>query len=167
MNKLISPALKLLPFAALMLALLVAPFATADLTGKVVKIQDGDTITVLDKDNVQHSIRFAQIDAPESNQPWGAKSKGYLASRLAGQYVVVVRAGKDHYKRVLGTVFLSGININEEQIRTGNAWVYTKYATDKNLFGIEKQARMNKVGLWRLPENERVEPWIWRKSKNH
>lgn len=167
MNKLMSPAIKLLPFAALMMALLVAPFATADLTGKVVKIQDGDTITILDKNNVQHRIRFTQIDAPESNQPWGAKSKGYLTSRLAGENVVVVSAGKDDYKRVLGTVYLSGVNINEEQVKTGNAWVYTRYATDKSLFEMEKQARMNKIGLWQLPENERIAPWIWRKSKNN
>lgn len=167
MNKLISPAIKIFPTAALLLTLIIAPFAAADMTGKVVKIQDGDTITILDKHNVQHRIRLAQIDAPESNQPWGAKSKGYLTGRLAGKTVVVVSSGIDRYKRVLGTVFLSGVNINEEQVKTGNAWVYTQYATDKSLFEIEKQARNNKAGLWKLPENERIAPWIWRRTKKH
>ncbi len=151
----------------LMLVLFLAPFALADITGKVVKIQDGDTITILDKNNVQHRIRFTQIDAPESNQPWGAKSKGYLTSRLAGKSVLVVSAGRDQYKRILGTVYLSGVNINKEQIETGNAWVYTKYATDKSLFAIEKQARLSKVGLWQLKESERIAPWVWRKTKKN
>lgn len=164
MTKLLKSQQNYISIMFLMLCMLVSPFASADLTGKVVKIQDGDTITILDNQNVQHRIRFAQIDAPESNQPWGAKSKSYLTSRLAGKTVTVVSAGTDRYKRVLGTVYLSNVNINVEQVKTGNAWVYTQYATDKSLFEIEKQARLNKVGLWRLPESERIAPWIWRKN---
>jgi endonuclease YncB( thermonuclease family) len=39
--------------------LLAAPTAFADtLTGKVVKVADGDSITVLDSTNMQHRIRF-------------------------------------------------------------------------------------------------------------
>jgi endonuclease YncB( thermonuclease family) len=34
-------------------------------TGRVVGVADGDTITVLDADKVQHKIRLAGIDAPE------------------------------------------------------------------------------------------------------
>ncbi len=41
------------------MVLFLAPFATADsLTGKVVKVADGDTITVLDSTNTQHRIRL-------------------------------------------------------------------------------------------------------------
>ncbi len=40
--------------------------AAADtLTGKVVKVVDGDSITVLDNTNTQHRIRLQGIDAPE------------------------------------------------------------------------------------------------------
>ncbi len=43
--------------------------ASADiLTGKVVKVADGDTITVLDTTNTQHRIRLQGIDAPETGQ---------------------------------------------------------------------------------------------------
>ncbi len=45
--------------AALVFLLLAAPIAFADtLTGKVVKVADGDSITVLDSTNTQHRIRF-------------------------------------------------------------------------------------------------------------
>ncbi len=40
----------------------------ATLTGKVVKITDGDTLYVLDASLTQHKIRLAGIDAPERKQ---------------------------------------------------------------------------------------------------
>ncbi len=46
--------------------------ASADsLTGKVVKITDGDTLYVLDANHQQHKIRLAGIDAPERKQAYG------------------------------------------------------------------------------------------------
>ncbi len=55
--------------------LLLLPYATeavADtLTGKVVKVADGDSITVLDNTNIQHRIRLQGIDAPERKQAFG------------------------------------------------------------------------------------------------
>ena len=42
---------------------LIAEAAT--LTGRVVGVPDGDSITVLDAERQQHKIRLAGIDAPE------------------------------------------------------------------------------------------------------
>ena len=50
------------------------------ITGLVVSVADGDTITVLDADKVQHKIRLAGIDAPEKKQPFGNRSKESLSS---------------------------------------------------------------------------------------
>lgn len=44
------------------------------LTGRVAKMSDGDTITVLDRENVQHKVRLYGIDAPEKKQPYGINS---------------------------------------------------------------------------------------------
>ncbi len=41
------------------------------LTGKVVKITDGDTLYVLDSNYKEHKIRLAGIDAPERKQAYG------------------------------------------------------------------------------------------------
>lgn len=43
----------------------IATAAQADFVGKVVRISDGDTITVLNNNNEQIRVRFNQIDAPE------------------------------------------------------------------------------------------------------
>ena len=48
----------------------LATFADS-LTGKVVKITDGDTLYVLDANYKEHKIRLAGIDAPERKQAYG------------------------------------------------------------------------------------------------
>ena len=60
--------IRVLSVAALLLAAAAPAFAGKQpytLTGKVVKIADGDTLTILDSANTQHKIRLAGIDAPE------------------------------------------------------------------------------------------------------
>ncbi len=60
--------------------------ASADtLTGKVVKITDGDTLYVLDANYKEYKIRLAGIDAPERKQAYGLASRKHLASIVAGQ----------------------------------------------------------------------------------
>ena len=60
--------------------------ASADtLTGKVVKITDGDTLYVLDANYKEHKIRLAGIDAPERKQAYGLASRKHLASIVAGK----------------------------------------------------------------------------------
>lgn len=58
--------------ALLCMLLALAPLANADtLTGLVIGVADGDTITVLDDARTQHKVRLAGIDAPEKGQPFG------------------------------------------------------------------------------------------------
>ena len=68
---------QLVPF---LLAALLCTSAVADeIDGRVVKVSDGDTITVLDRDHRQIKIRLAGIDAPEKKQAYGERSKQHLA----------------------------------------------------------------------------------------
>ena len=39
--------------------------SAATLTGKTIRVTDGDTIVILSESNVQHKIRLQGIDAPE------------------------------------------------------------------------------------------------------
>src|SRR6266853_1580342 len=45
------------------------------ITGRVVALADGDTITILDSANTQHRVRLAGIDAPETHQAFGYQSR--------------------------------------------------------------------------------------------
>lgn len=82
--------------APIFLLIIAASLNAKEIRGKVVSIADGDTITVLDSEKVQHKIRLEGIDAPEKAQAFGSKSKEKL-SELIGKSDVVVRDKKNRY----------------------------------------------------------------------
>ena len=53
--------------------------------GRVVSVADGDTVTVLDADKIQHKIRLAGIDAPEKAQAFGNRSKESLSDLVSSR----------------------------------------------------------------------------------
>lgn len=114
--------IKVALFAALLC--LSAAAQPQTITGKVVAIADGDTLTVLDAGNRQHKIRLDGIDAPESSQDWGSRAKQSLSDLVFGKTVTVISSKKDKYGRTLGKVMLDKRDINLEQIRRGMAWFY-------------------------------------------
>jgi micrococcal nuclease len=130
-----------------------------------VGISDGDTITILDDRKQQIKVRLAEIDTPESAQPYGTRAKQELSGLVFGKTVIVKVQDTDRYGRKVGRVYKDDVDVNAEMVRRGAAWVYRKYARDQRLYALEKQARQNKVGLWSLPEAERIQPWEWRKTK--
>jgi len=135
-----------------------------NLTGRVIAIADGDTVTII-KNKHQTKIRLAEIDTPEKQQPHGKKSKQALSDFIFKKEVEVEVVTIDRYGRTVGKIFLGNLNINKEMVKAGHAWVYVKYAKDKTLFALEKNAKENQLGLWALPEGERIPPWQWRKNK--
>jgi endonuclease YncB( thermonuclease family) len=48
------------------------------LEARVVDVADGDTVPVLDPNNIQHKIRSVGIDAPEKGQPTLSKPDQYV-----------------------------------------------------------------------------------------
>src|SRR5687767_14175025 len=112
-------------------------FAFADFTGQVVKVSDGDTLTVLVAKQ-QIRVRLESIDAPESKQPFGRRSQQSLAGLCVAKTASVKDTGKDRYGRTIGWVVCDGVDANSEQVRRGMAWVSVKYAAaDSRLYSIE------------------------------
>lgn len=143
-----------------------ATFASDSITGKVVRVADGDTITILTNDKKQFKIRFAGIDCPERAQPWGQNATEALKAALTGESVTVEVMDVDRFGRTVGKVYIEGMNINRHLVESGNCWVYPRYAKDQKLFDLQDEAQAAKRGLWALPEGERVPPWEWRKNKH-
>ena len=128
------------------------PVQAETMTGKVVGVHDGDTLTLL----------VAGIDAPELDQPYGQKAKRALSALVFRKEVRVESPEPDKYGRTLGTVFLGAVNVNAELVKQGAAWVYRAYPFPPELEGLEAQARAAKRGLWALPVDQRCPPWDWR-----
>lgn len=141
-------------------ALLLAQPACADFAGTVVKIADGDTITVL-RDSEQIKIRLACIDAPEKAQPYGNAARQSMSEMLFGKEVRVVEQGRDKYGRTIGRVYQDDVDVSAEQIKQGMAWVYRKYTKEAALYQFEDEAKQQRLGLW--ADAEPTPPWAWRK----
>lgn len=137
------------------------------ITGTVIRVTDGDTITVKSYQG-KEKIRFAQIDAPETShfgstpQPFGKEASAFLRSLVSNKNVRVDVEAVDQYGRNVGTVFVNDMNVNREMVKNGYAWVYRQYAHDETLIELEKAARARKMGLWIL--DNPIYPADFRKS---
>lgn len=74
------------------------------LKGKVVRVADGDTITLLDEDNKQVRIRLYGIDCPENHQDFGTVARQFTADHCFQKIVNVEVKDIDRYGRTVGMV---------------------------------------------------------------
>ncbi|NPV37956.1 MAG: hypothetical protein HPY78_01610 [Brevinematales bacterium] len=141
------------------------------------KVIDGDSC-LLEKEGVSFVVRLAGIDAWELSYSqrlirqvvfW--KQKGYGVSYETacqwgtngwktlqklmpeGSLVLFKTYGKDHYGRVLASLYLSNEWINEKMIESGWAMVYLpgrEMSTEERqrLFEAEQKAREKRQGMW-------------------
>lgn len=95
---------------------------TESFDAEVVKVHDGDTITVrVGFRDFVFPIRFLDINAPEMSEG-GLEAREWLNSRLLGEVVHVVidasnRVGK--YGRLLGRIVHSGLDVGLEMLNLG------------------------------------------------
>jgi endonuclease YncB( thermonuclease family) len=126
----------------------------ATLTGRIVAVADGDTVTLLDDSNTQHKIRLAGIDAPEKKQDFGMRAKQSLSELVFDKQVQVETDKKDRYGRQVGKIWINGQDANLEQVSRGFAWHYKQYAreqstNDRKLYDYaQKDASAARRGLW-------------------
>ena len=81
-----------------------------NLTGKVISIIDGDTVTIVNNDQ-QTKIRLAEIDTPEKHQPYGKKAKKALSNLIFNKEVEVEVVTIDRYGRTVRIIYLDNLNI--------------------------------------------------------
>ena len=124
---------------------------TNSVSGRVISVADGDTITIIGDGNAQYKIRLNAIDAPEKSQAFGQKSKQQLANYVFGKDVTVTWKSKDKYGRVLGTVLVGGKDINLQMVRDGYAHHYKRFDSSPAYAAAETEARQNRRGLWSDP----------------
>lgn len=135
---------------------------SSTIKGKVIKITDGDSITILTNANRQVKIRLNGIDCPERGQDFGTKAANLTKKLCTGKIVIVDSIGTDRYRRVLGVVWVDTVNVNEELMRNGLAWRY-KYNKSEHYLQLEQKARKQKLNIWSMKNP--VAPWDFRKQK--
>ena len=124
-------------------------------------VSDGDTIKVRCGEGEQVTIRLSGIDAPEKAQPYGQRSKEALSALCYQVQATITPKTKDRYGRTVADVECRGKDAGAEQVRTGMAWVYVKYAKGyEALYPLQEAAKAVRLGLWADPAPE--PPWEWR-----
>jgi endonuclease YncB( thermonuclease family) len=167
-------------FFILLCLLSVSPSHSASsfLEGTVVKIADGDTITVLDFNKVLHRVRIAGIDAPEKTQPFGNASRMRLGELVARKEVRIEFNKHDRYGRIVGKVLVTPpdcptcgktLDVGLAQVKSGMAWWYRKYAHEQSSEDqeryefAEQEAKAKRAGLWQ--DKNPQPPWEFRRKR--
>lgn len=149
-------------------------------TWTVIKVSDGDTITVRQTTGQELKVRLCGIDANEKQQKLGSEATDYLRSLInkGDGDVIVIPIEKDKYGRTVAEVFVkpkpgtpgyqSGeeIFLNGDMVMAGFARHYIKYsqkcANRDALAQAEEIAKAKRAGMWSDPNA--IAPWDWRKQ---
>lgn len=135
------------------------------LVGKVTRVIDGDSVIVR-QNGRNYEIRLWGIDCPEYNQPFATAARK-ISKRLIGNKTVrVVIKDTDSYGRLVGVITRDSININEQLVSEGAAWVYGRYCREyvcRKWQKLEAKAKYQGDGLWQ--DKRAIPPWTWRKRK--
>lgn len=134
--------------------------------GQVVSVTDGDTIKVLDPAGQQVKVRLYGIDTPEKKQSFGQAATKHTANMIAGKTVEIEEVDRDRYGRIVGIVLVGGVNVNQELVKNGYAWVYKQYCKKpecREWQVLEQAAKATRLGLWLDPAP--MSPWDWRRGQ--
>lgn len=132
--------------------------------GKVVRIADGDTITILDSTKLQIRVRLYGIDCPENGQDFANVAKKFTSDLCFSKQVTVDVKDVDRYGRTVGIVWVSdSINVNLELLSEGLAWHYKYFDQSEEFAQAEHIARTNKKGLW--AQMNAVATWEYRRKR--
>jgi micrococcal nuclease len=140
-----------------------SPARRAALTGRVVRVVDGDTIKVRLGERRPVTVRYIGVDTPESVKPGEpvqcyAVPASHFNDRLVTGRLVRLRIGRertDRYGRMLAYVYLAGephTFVNGELVRRGYARTLeippnTDFAD--RFDRLQRLAREERRGLWR------------------
>lgn len=154
--------------ASLFVAFVCASAHAERLAGRVVGIQDGDTLTLLDANRRELRIRLAGIDAPEARQRYGQASRRALSAEAFGKEATANCPKTDKYGRKVCVVTVGGRDVGLALLEAGAAWHFKAFAQEQTAWDrqryarAEEDARRRRAGLWEDPEA--VPPWEWRRG---
>lgn len=141
-----------------------------EVEGIVIRVGDGDTVTVAAASGEEVRVRLYGIDAPEirhkdrPGQPHGRESRNALKEKVHRKAVRAEIVDVDTYGRLVGTLFLGRRNINAEMVAEGHAWAYRRFLEGpyaSAFIDLERKARRERLGLWR--DSNPTPPWEFKK----
>lgn len=132
------------------------------MSGRVLRVDSGNTVTIVDSNNIQHTVRLQDIQAPELAHPSGRKSQRSLQDMLGGRHVTIEYDPKTGFAAPTGRVYVGGEDINLKQIEQGMAKFRPSgmddAETERRYTAAEEQAKSEQRGVWYAPSKRLDEP---------
>ena len=144
------------------LLLIVHAASAGEITGRVIAIVDGDTCDLETEEKVIR-VRLAGIDTPEPGQPFCDAARRRLRELVMGKDVTVSHRNQRHRKRLIVTMRVGEILVNQQLIDDGLAWHDRRYRNDGDYHAGELDARLFGAGLW--ADKDPIPPWEWRRGR--
>lgn len=136
------------------------------MTGTLDTVIDGDLITILSKGK-EVEVRLFGIDTPERTQPFGQNAKNFIGAQASDKELWVKTMRKDANGRTVGLVFANGVNLNEQLVGQGFAWVMRQECATESFCAdwvlLETKAKGAKKGLW--ANANPAPPWEHRRNR--
>lgn len=138
------------------------------LHGVVIVVIDGDTV-LFKPDHYSPAsraflkVRLADIDAPETGQPFGEAATEALKARVLKQRAQLEIVAIDAYGRKLGRLIVEARSVNAELVRRGLAWASARGADRHAMSALQREAQGERIGLWQ--DAAPTPPWAWRKAR--
>ncbi len=150
--------------------LLLAAAAHAEIiSGRVVSISDGDTLTIAEATKQSHTIRLLGIDAPEITQDFGQKARTTLSAFALNQHATAKCKQVERSRGKQCVVVVGGSDVGLEQLRAGMAWWYRQHNAQQSAKErtdyeqAEFMAKIRRFGLWN--SKNPMPPWDWRRGR--
>ena len=126
------------------------------MSGRVVRVDNGNTVTIVDSNNVQHTVRLQDVQAPGLGFPSGIKSQRNLQGMVGGKHVTIDYDPKTGFGAPTGRVYLGGEDINLKQVEQGMAKyrsssLGTDKDTERQYEEAQEQAKNEERGIWYVP----------------
>jgi endonuclease YncB( thermonuclease family) len=135
--------------------------------GRVIRVHDGDTFTMLADEGREIKVRLYGVDAPELQQAYGPESGRSLRGLINGRTIQVESRGHDQYGRLLGLIsWPGGRSLTYQLVAAGEVWVYDTYCDIEQCGWLRKaqqEARAAGRGLW--ADESPIAPWEFRRGK--
>ncbi|MBO9666805.1 MAG: thermonuclease family protein [Bdellovibrio sp.] len=160
--------------------ILLSPLSAlaASLTGQVLSVHDGDTLTIqVPAENMKYKVRLLGVDTPEvdffghSQGEIAEKARDFVASLApVGSTITVVfdDNGMDKHGRVLGRILVGDIEINREVLKAGLGYMYFIFPFDKRVSSTYSEdaesAVANHRGLFSPEYQSTLAPYDFRMS---
>ncbi|MEZ5346300.1 MAG: thermonuclease family protein [Pyrinomonadaceae bacterium] len=155
--------------AAILLFAAFSSYAQGRFNGTVTRIIDGKTVTIEPQPGVRITLELQNIEVPEPEQQLHTAVRDHLSKLALNQQVSFDTTGILSEK-MLGRVFLNGIDLSQQMIRDGAAWYYAvrmdsefPSVLETSYKETEALARSEKRGVWSISDLKPA--WEFRKER--